>query len=134
MSTLVVLAGFDDGDDKPTFKEELNRQITALRKQLDHSPKNEIRPGQSELPGAWVHNSAQLPKFSERDHLDLSLRAVNQPRIYSANPGLGRGEHPLMPGELAAPGDGSPEQATREGRDMRSRALAAAALGRSFLF
>lgn len=129
VSTLVILAGYNDGDDKPTFKEELNKQITALKKQLDHSPKNEIRPGQ---PGAWVRNPAQLPQFSERGHLDL--RAVNQPRIYSTDPGLGRAQHPLMPGELAAPGDGSSEQTTRDGRDMRSRALAAAALGRSFLF
>ena len=134
MSTLVILAGYDDGEDKPAFRDELKAQIATLKKQLNETPSVSPLETNATLPGSWNTDKVRLPSTPERTGIDIRL--TQQRRIWDADPRLEQRHHPLMPGELpTGEGDGgNPERAVVAGRDMRTRALAAAALKRSFLF
>lgn len=140
VSALVTLAGYDDPKKKPSFGEEIKTQITALRKQLsDDTPSSDVYGDTSDnFPGAWTGSASRTPVLNnELPRVDVRRFEENTERIWvagSVDPMHGRIQRsPLMPGEMPAPA-GVEDGMTRDGRDMRSRALQATALGRSFLF
>lgn len=136
VSALVTLAGYEP-DEKPTFEEEIKSQITALRKQLNTNEPELQNDGLENVPGAWTVGAPRPPTRDEPPRVDV--RRFEQPseRIWVAGPvdaSYSRIQRRTqMPGEMPV-GAGPDEEQVRDGRDMRSRALHAASLGRSFLF
>jgi transitional endoplasmic reticulum ATPase len=132
VSTLVILAGYEDGDDRPSFATAVKQQISALRKQLSGGPAEEVRDTAVNVPGAWNGTVPHPSELIQRPNVDSHINA-QQDRIWQVDSrfnmrlALGRGD-------MSASMTGGPEQDMKDGRDMRSRALAAAALGRSYLF
>lgn len=124
VSTLVIIAGAEDGEEK-VFKDVLQDQIRTLRKQLNEdTPEDSFAPV---IPGAWT-GAGHLRGIPGRSLPDSRL--ANQTRNWDTTTSEERG---IMPGEMPVPG--TPEHATVDGRrDLRAAALAAAALGRSFIF
>ncbi|EMD40855.1 hypothetical protein CERSUDRAFT_111434 [Gelatoporia subvermispora B] len=121
VAALVLLAGWE-GDDKPSFATVLKDQIKELRGQLDKDPEHAV-------PGAYPSSSAPLPsppRHAGRAQQCVDPRLQSQARIWDGGHGSPR---LTMPGEMPATG---PSRA--EGRDVRAMALAAAALGRSFIY
>ncbi|OCH90947.1 P-loop containing nucleoside triphosphate hydrolase protein [Obba rivulosa] len=120
VAALVLLAGWE-GDDKPSFATVLKDQIKELRNQLDKDPDHVV-------PGAYPSSSAPLPsppRNAGRAPQTVDLRMHTQARIWD---GGHRSPRMTMPGEMPA----GPQRT--EGRDVRAMALAAAALGRSFIY
>lgn len=123
VSTLVIIAGAEDGEQK-VFEDVLRDQIRTLRKQLNEDPAE--HPFTPVIPGAWTGAgySRGIPGRPLPDS-----RLANQTRNWDTT----SEQRGIMPGEMPVPG--TPEHATVDGRrDLRAAALAAAALGRSFIF
>ncbi|TCD70438.1 hypothetical protein EIP91_003519 [Steccherinum ochraceum] len=132
VSTLVLLAGREK-DDTRDFKTLLKHQVKSLKDQLDKSPENATPPR-----SPWRTQASSFgPR--ERDQLLPSQPRFSQGRrFWNANPSdlRGGGASSAMPGALPdGMQHGQPnEQNPMEGRrDVRSMAMAAAALGRSFI-
>lgn len=120
VAALVLLAGWE-GDDKPSFATVLKDQIKELRNQLNKDPDHVV-------PGAYPSSSAPLPsppRNAGRAPQTVDPRLHTQARIWD---GGHRSPRMTMPGEMPA----GPQRT--EGRDVRAMALAAAALGRSFIY
>lgn len=90
------------------------------------------------VPGAWTGSSSIPRPTYLPERTSVASNVARQPRIYEA--GGSRSAYrggALEAGDAPLGLDGRPlegEQAVKDGRDMRARAMAAAALGRSFLF
>lgn len=126
VSSLVLLAGYDDKADKPSFTHVVRAQIKTLRKQLDNKPA-EFNGQDVVLPGAWNQNMP-MGRVPEQPRLDTRL--ANQTRIWTTD---ARPVHVgQMPGEMPLPGGMGADP--RAERDLKSMANAAARLGRSFIF
>ncbi|THH31305.1 hypothetical protein EUX98_g2882 [Antrodiella citrinella] len=123
VSTLVLLAGKDEDDDRD-FQTLLRHQIKSLRDQLDKSPT--LVPESRKL--VQLPRSAPSPSFNPRDQSALG-RFAQKGRFWSAGP-IDYRNTSTMPGALP---EGSQSMRSEGGRDMRSMALAAAALGRSYI-
>ncbi|GJE84991.1 P-loop containing nucleoside triphosphate hydrolase protein [Phanerochaete sordida] len=130
VSALVTLAGYE-GDKKPTFASEIKEQISALRKQLNNDA-SDAQGDALSVPGAWTGAASRAPQPDAFARVDRRRFESGSERIWVAgNVDPSRFQRRGgMPGEMPTGGDEEP----RDGRDMRSRALHAAALGRSFLF
>ena len=133
----MTLAGYEP-DEKPSFAKEIKNQISVLRKQLSKdAPSSDVQGyGAENVPGAWNGSAAPAPALPELPHVDARRMEQGAGRIWVSghvDPTYSRYQgRALMPGEL--PSSVSGEGEMRDGRDMRSRASQAAALGRSFLF
>ncbi|CAL1701102.1 unnamed protein product [Somion occarium] len=129
VSTLVLLAGMED-DKKPTFATLLQKQIKSLRNQLDKSPELKTAPGTSQpIPGAFPSRAPPSQQRSEGRFQGAFSQFANQSRIWDIGT---RGDPSInAPGDMYP--DSSPGRRFEGGRDVRSMALAAAALGRSFI-
>lgn len=129
VATLVLLAGKDD-DDEGDFQTVLRHQIKSLRDQLDKDSSHSqlaVRTTSSSLPRV----APSPPPFRPRDPSALG-RLAQSGRFWSAS-ALDYHNTSSMPGALP---DGASYGASSMGesrRDVRSMAMAAAALGRSFV-
>ena len=115
-----------------TFAQCVREEIATLRKQLDKDGPTDVQSDSSpRVPGAWT-SAAPLP---EVPRVDPRRFEGSTDRIWvSGHVDPSRFQRrPLMPGELP-PASIAEDANVRDGRDMRSRALQAASLGRSFLF
>jgi transitional endoplasmic reticulum ATPase len=125
----VILAGEDDKHEKQTFQDVLRDQIKKLRKQLDSSKPSDAN--ELEVPGAWRQPAVPqggLYHVVGEQQRRLDSRLANQTRIWDAGVGSDGARHGAqMPGEM-------PGAVSRDERDLRSMANAAARVGRSFIF
>lgn len=127
MSSLVILAGYEDHDDAPSFADILLNQIKTLRKQLgsEHGTPEAAyhRSGASSVHAPAIPYTSRPPMagrfgFGEtHTGRRLDMHALEEL------------QHPPMPGELPPP------STSAEGRsDMRQTALSVARIGRSYFF
>lgn len=134
VSALVILAGYEDKDEKPTFVHIVRAQIKTLRKQLDNKPA-EFSGQDIELPGSWnAWNQSPQPASRIPEYTRLDSRLANQTRIWGTAADVRTGPVGQMPGELPSPGGQGSDQRAHGERDLKSMANAAAKLGRSFIF
>lgn len=122
VSTLVLLA--DTEGEKRDFATVLWGQVKSLRDQLDKDPEHIQRASQYK-PFSWPTPPQVLQKRTSHAG-GFGPRAAPRWRtdMNCANPNM------TMPGEFNS---GNPVGDSRLGRDMRNMALAAAAMGRSFI-
>jgi len=120
VSTLVLLAG-KEKEDHRDFQDFLRVQIKSLRDQLDKDPSH-FTPGPTKFSRPTPPSS-----FGPRDQSALG-RFAQTGRFWTASPMDYRNAN-TMPGALPDSGQNVPAG----GRDMKSMAFAAAALGRSFI-
>ncbi|KAK7695747.1 hypothetical protein QCA50_000384 [Cerrena zonata] len=138
VSTLVLLAGWEG--DKPTFGDLLKRQIRTLRRQLDKDRESNFGSSSRALPAPQIRQLSG--PFSRPERTQSSQQRPegqfpgyfpqrptnNQSRVWSLDT-----DHAMnMPGEMPPP-DVTSSQRLEGRRDVRNMALAAAALGRSFI-
>ncbi|KAF7798910.1 hypothetical protein EIP86_010138 [Pleurotus ostreatoroseus] len=117
VSTLVILAGYEDSDDKPTFGDALKAQIEVLRKQLGEKSD---KVSNVHLETAPVASPTAPPNVPGRRPPDSRRRTTWE---VDSRSNIDRVQ---MPGEMPS--------TSMSGNDMRHKALAAANLGRSFFF
>ncbi|THG98210.1 hypothetical protein EW026_g3932 [Hermanssonia centrifuga] len=124
VSTLVLMAGFEEGDDKRDFADVIKGQIKALRKQLSVEPAGHTL----NTTQRGVRGAVSPPDRS----CQLDSRLANQGRIWEAGETFDR-PRGSMPGGLPMPGGmsrGNPDRRI----DLRAIAVAAANSGRSYMF
>ena len=127
----MILAGIDDDDKKPSFADTVKKQISALKKQLSGKPADDVRDATVNVPGAWNATVPRPSEFMQTPNVGDRGMNAQQDRIWHV--GAPSDVRSLWQGEGSSFG-GPEHPEMKDGRDMRSRALAAAALGRSFLF
>ena len=137
VSTLVLLAGWEG--DKPSFGDLLKRQIRTLRDQLDKdrgfsSSRTLPTPQVRRIPGPPAPTAEQNQGLQRRFESRLPgsvTRRPDQTRVWSIDMNDNSNTGMSIPGDM--PPDVSSNQRLENRRDVRSMALAAAALGRSFI-
>lgn len=126
VSTLVLFAT-KEKEDKRDFKAILLHQVKSLRDQLDKSPEHVVSRRSSHIQ----RTSPTAPSFGPRDQSSLG-RFAQTGRLWNTSTDP-RVSGDFMPGAMPD-GSGPGNQSMLEGRrDVRSMAMAAAALGRSFI-
>ena len=126
VSTLVILAGFEDSDgDKPTFETVLLNQIKTLKTQLgkDSGDGTEFTLARAGV-STYVTTHPPAPSSSP-------FRFARPGRRMDTQTQLGFDSNAVP---MHVPGEMPPNSRGDERRDVRAAALAAARLGRSYFF
>ena len=123
VSTLVLMAGFEDGD-MQEFGDVLKGQIKALRDQLDKDKDKDLSASSSSPRVVGAVPVRPSTRSSNVSTVKVDERSIGLARIWDASSGTTGG----MPGALPS----GPSQQTGSGarRELRSMAYS---LGRSFM-